>query len=220
MKKIFSTIFFACFIVSMSACSLSNPDGKKGAEKYASEKRNEFGFREIKAGNAVILIISVQEEFGISVEGDENLLKDVKTEVEGETLTISTKGNKISPTNKIRLKISMPELLSLELWGASEATVTKAKSDALKIQAGGTSVIKIDGETKSLTATANGASRIDAENLKSENAEVKTAGTSEIIVFASNDLNAEAFGASTVYYAGEPKNLKQNIAGTSEIRKK
>lgn len=114
----------------------------------------------------------------------------------------------------------MPELLSLELWGASEATVTKAKSDSLKIQAGGTSAVKIDGETKSLTATANGASKIDAENLKTENAEVKAAGTSEIIVSAENDLNAEAFGASTIYYLGEPKNLKQNVVGASEVRKK
>jgi hypothetical protein len=220
MKKIISAFFFACLVVSMAACGLQNSDGKKIAGKYASEPRNEFGFREIKAGNAVILIITVQEEFAITVEGDERLLKDVKTEVEGETLIISTKGNKISPTNKIRLKISMPELLNLELWGASEATVTKAKSDSLKIQAGGTSVVKIDGETKSLAAMANGASKIDAEDLKTENAGVKTAGTSEITVFASNELNAEAFGASTVYYLGEPKSLKQNIVGTSEIRKK
>jgi len=220
MKKIISTILFTCFIVSISACNFQNSDGKKDSGKYASETRNDFGFREIKAGNAVILIISVQEEFGVTVEGDEKLLKDVKTEVEGETLIISTKGNQISPTNKIRLKISMPELLSLELWGGSEATVTKAKSDSLKIQIGGTSAVVIDGETKSLKATANGASKIDAENLKAENAEVKAAGTSEIIVSAANDLTAEAFGASTIYYIGEPKNLKQNIVGTSEVRKK
>ena len=220
MKKIISAILFTCFIISISACGFQNLDGKNASGKYASETRNDFGFREIKAGNAVILIISVQEEFGVTVEGDKNLLKDVKTEVEGETLIISTEGNKISPVNKIRLKISMPELLSLELWGASEATVTKAKSDSLKIQAGGTSAVKIDGEIKSLKATANGASKIDAENLKAENAEVKTAGSSEIIVSAANDLTAEALGASTVYYLGEPKNLKQNVVGTSEIRKR
>lgn len=220
MKKITFVIFIAFLAGLISSCNLINSGGKKDSGKFASEKRTDFGFREIKAGNAVILIISVQEEFGVTVEGDESLLKDVKTEVKGETLEISIKGNKISSTNKIRLKISMPELLSLELWGASEATVTKAKSDSLKIQVGGTSVVKIDGETKSLTANANGASKIDAENLKTENAEVKAAGTSEIIVSAANDLTAEAFGASTVYYVGEPKNLKQNIVGASEVRKK
>jgi hypothetical protein len=220
MKKF---IFFL-LIVSLgglvSNCNLLGRNARQGADKYASETRHEFGFREIKAGNAVILIISVQEEFAVAVEGEEEFLKDVKTEVNGETLVISTKGNKISPTNKVRLRISMPELLALELWGASEATVTKAKSDSLKLQIGGSSVLKIDGETKSLTAAANGVSKIDAENLKTENAEVRAAGTSEIIVSAANDLTADALGASTIIYAGDPKNLKPNIAGAGEVRKK
>jgi Putative auto-transporter adhesin, head GIN domain len=219
MKKIILTIFFAFFIVSISACNAAKSDDKKSSEKYASETRNEFGFREIKAGNAVNLIISVQKEFSITVEGEENLLKDVKTEVKGETLVISTSG-KITPSNKVRLKISMPELLNLELWGASEATVTDVKNDSLKLQAGGTSKIKIDGETKSLEVAATGASQIDAENLKTEKTEAKATGASEITVSATNDLTAEAFGASTVYYVGEPKNVKQNVIGTSEVRKK
>jgi Putative auto-transporter adhesin, head GIN domain len=198
-------------------CNTANSDKK--SEKYSSESRDAFGFREIKAGNAVNLIISVQKDFDVVVEGDENQLKDVKTEVKGETLVITTSG-KISSNNKIRLKISMPELLNLELWGASEATVTNAKTDSLKIQATGTSKIKIDGETKNLDATANGASAIDAEKLKTENAATQAAGTSEITVSATNELTTEAVGASTIYYTGEPKNIKKNIVGTSEVRKK
>ena len=114
----------------------------------------------------------------------------------------------------------MPELLSLELWGASDATVTNAKSDTLKLQTGGTSVLKIDGAAKSLTATANGSSKIDAENLKTEKTQAKTAGSSELTVFATEELNAEAFGTSLIFYAGEPKIVKPNIAGSGEIRKK
>jgi hypothetical protein len=217
MKKVGFLVFIILLTGLISSCNITKRDGNSA--KYTSETRDDFGFREIKAGNAVVLIISVGQEFAVTVEGEERLLKDVKTEVKGETLFISTKGA-ISPTNKIRLKISMPELLSLELWGASEATVNNTKSDSLKILAGGTSVVKIDGETKSLTATANGASKIDAENLKAENAETKTAGTSEMTVSATNELSAEAFGASTIYYTNEPKNLKPNIAGSGEIRKK
>jgi hypothetical protein len=217
MKKLGFLIFIALLNGLVSSCNFSG--GKKTSEKYASETRSDFGFREIKGGKSVILLITVGKEFAVTVEGEEKLLKDVKTEVKDETLVISTGGN-ISPTDKIRLKISMPELLGLELWGASEATVTNAKSDSLKILAGGTSVVKIDGETKSLTVGANGASKIDAENLKAENVGAKTAGTSEITVSAANDLNAEALGASTVYYISEPQNLKKNIAGSGEIRKK
>jgi hypothetical protein len=218
--RIVGLLIFTAFLIGLAAsCNSVNPDYKKTGEKFVSEIRADAGFKEIKAGNAVILIISVQEQFAVTVEGEESLLKAVKTEVKGEMLVISTGGN-ISPENKVRLKISMPELTNLELWGASEATVTNVRSSSLKIQTGSTSSVKIDGETEKLAANANGTSRIDAENLKAANAEVRAAGTSEITVSASNELSAEAYGASTVFYTGEPKILKQDFAGAGEIRKK
>src|SRR5215204_1660284 len=203
MKNVGLLILIMLLIGLAAGCDAAKSISDKNSQKYVSEMRADANFKEIKAGNAVVLMISVQEEFAVTLEGEENLLKDVKTKVEGDTLVISTKGA-ISPTNKIRVKISMPELLALELWGASEASVTNTKSDSLKLQVGGSSKVTVGGETKSFTAAANGASKIDAENLKAENADVKTAGTSEI----------------TVYYTSEPKNLKQNLIGTSEIRKK
>lgn len=217
MKSLRFLLFSVLLTVLLTGCGFN--DGSGSSEKYATEKRNDFGFREIKAGNNVILIITVQEAFAVTVEGEEKLLGDVKTTVEGETLRISTKAG-ISPANKIRLKISMPELLSLELWGASEATVTNAKSDSLKLQTGGTSTLKIDGAVKSLTAAANGASKIDAENLKTEKTQANAAGSSEITIFATEELNAEAFGTSLIFYAGEPKTVKPNIVGSGEVRKK
>ncbi|GEM_PF-3979204 len=219
MKKVGLLILIMLLIGLAAGCDAAKSISDKNSQKYVSEMRADANFKEIKAGSAVILIISVQEEFAVTLEGEERLLKDVKTKVEGETLVISTSG-KISPENKVRLKISMPELVGINLWGASEATVTNVKSNSFEIQTGSTSTLKIDGETKSLTANANGASKIDAEVLRAEKAEVRAAGTSEITISVSDDLYAEAYGASTVFYAGEPKNLKQDKAGAGEIRKK
>lgn len=213
-------LLFSVFLLgSLTGCGFNKSGGTNASGKYAAEKRSDFGFREIKAGNAVVLIITVQEEYAVTIEGEEKFFSDVQTEVVGETLTITTKG-KISPANKIRLKISMPELLSLELWGASKATVTNAKSDSLKLQAGGTSTLKIDGVVKTLTVAANGAGKIDAENFRTEKTQAKSAGSSEIRLYATEELEAEAFGASMIVYAGEPKIFKPNIAGSGEIRKK
>jgi Putative auto-transporter adhesin, head GIN domain len=219
MKTIILTIFTLFSICLTFGCNSVPSSDVKNSEKYATETRSDFGFREIKAGNAAILIVTVGEPFNVTVEGEENLLKDVKTATEGETLIITTRG-KITRDNKIRLKISMPELNSLELWGATEATVSNVKSDALKLQVGGSSTLKIDGAAKTLTANIGGESKVDAENLRTEKTEVRTAGTSELIVFAADELIAETVGASMVYYLGEPKNIKQSGAGAGEIRKK
>jgi hypothetical protein len=90
----------------------------------------------------------------------------------------------------------------------------------LQAEASGASKIKIDGMVKSFHADASGASKIDAEGLQTENADVDSSGASSIMVSPSNDLNADASGASSVYYTGEPKNIKQTASGASSVKKK
>lgn len=220
--------FFAFVLTAsllLNGCNIKNSDGGndsgniKGSGNMKSETRNVSGFKKINAGSAVILEISVQRDFSIVVEGDENLLQYVLTEAKDETLNITTKG-KISLTNKVKVKISMPELVDLEVSGASEASVSDVKTESVKLDANGASKIKISGEVKNLKAKANGASVIDAENLKSENAEIETNGTSTATVALTKELNAEANGASEITYVGEPKTIKQNASGASSIKKK
>ena len=73
---------------------------------------------------------------------------------------------------------------------------------------------------KELIADASGASTIDAENLKVENADVEASGASKATISATNDLKVDASGASKISYIGEPKNIKQNSSGASSVIKK
>jgi hypothetical protein len=206
-------------IVLAAGCKIGNIGGIKGSGNVKTESRNASGFKEIKAENAVELEITVQKDFSLTVEADDNLLDQVKTEVSGSTLKIST-NNSINSKNKIKIKISLPELTDLDVSGASTANISGVKTDSLELDASGASRIKVDGEVKSLDATASGASGIDAENLKTENAKADASGASHVTVSPTGELDAEASGASTVTYTGEPKNIKQNASGASTIKKK
>jgi len=206
-------------IVLASGCKIENLGGIKGSGNVKTESRNVSGFKEIKAENAVELEITVQKDFSLTIEADDNLLDQVRTEVSGNTLKISTRDS-ITSKNKIKVKVSLPDLTDLDLSGASTANVSGVKTDSLKLNANGASRIKIDGEVKSVDATASGASGVDAENLKTENAKANASGASHITVSPTGDLNAEASGASTVTYTVEPKSIKQNASGASTIKKK
>lgn len=201
------------------SCNVINVGGIQGSGNIKNETRNTSGFKKIKAGGAVNLEISVQKDFSVEVETDDNLLEYVKTETDGDTLIISTK-DRISPKTKINVKISLPELVDLNISGASSVAAVNVKTDSLKLEAVGASKIKIDGEVKSLEADATGASGIDAENLKTENAQINANGASNITVSPTNELDAAASGASRVTYTGEPQNIKQNVSGASSIKKK
>lgn len=221
--KIFGFIvFIAALLIGLvlgSSCAVGNIGGVQGSGQLRSEVRNVSGFKEIKAGGAVNLEVAVQKDFGLTIEADDNLLEQITTEVNGDTLVISAK-DRISTKNKVNIKIAMPELTEMDISGASTAVVTSVKTDSLNLEATGASKIKIEGEVKSLEANASGASGIDAENLRTENADVDSSGASSVTVSPANELKAEASGASSVLYAGEPKNIQQNASGASSIKKK
>ena len=219
MKKTVFVIVILFIGLAAGCTRIENIGGVKGSGNAKTESRNVSGFKEIKAENAVELEITVQKDFSLTIEADDNLLEKIKTEVSGNTLKISTKEN-ITSKNKIKIKVSLPELTKLDISGASKANISGVKTDSLKLNASGASKIKVDGEVKSLEAIASGASGIDAENLKTENAKANSSGASNITVSPTGELDAEASGASSVTYTGEPKNIKQNASGASTIKKK
>lgn len=222
MKKLGLTVFIFALtigIISALSCSYGNMLGVQGSGNVKSETRNVSGFTEVEAGGAITVEIFAQKDFSVEVEADDNLLSLIETKVSGDTLKISMK-DRISPKNKIRVKIAMPELNGLDISGASTAVVKDVKADSLKLEASGASKITIDGEANSLESEASGASRIDAENLKIEDADVRASGASNTTVSAANELKADASGASTIYYTGEPKDLSQNTSGASSIKRK
>ena len=188
----------------------------QGSGTLKTEKRDVSGFSKIDAGSAVNIEISFQKDFSVDVEADDNLLEQVKTEVDGDTLKVYTKG-RMSTRNPINVRIVMPAIEGLEVSGASKANVSNVMADSLHIEASGASKIKINGEVKELNVDASGASKIDAENLKVVNAEIDASGASGITVFVSGQLNADASGASKIIYFGNPTNVEKSASGASAV---
>ncbi|MGI8555478.1 MAG: head GIN domain-containing protein [Pyrinomonadaceae bacterium] len=228
MKKLYFLFFIAALAIgsilavnfnSVEFFNFKSMSSIQGSGNAKQETRNLAGFNEIEAGGAVNTEITVGQDFSVIVETDDNLLQNIKTDISGDTLKIYSEG-RISPKTKINIKISMPTLTKIDLSGVSTAIATNLKGDSLELKASGAARIKIDGETKDLSAEASGASKIIAENLKTENADVDASGASTITVSPSGDLKADASGASSVYYTGEPKNIEKDSSGASSVKKK
>lgn len=222
MKKLSLTIFILALAIGLifsTGCSINNLTEVKGSGVMKNETRNAAGFNKVDASNAVNIEIAAGKDFSLSVETDDNLLQYLKTEVSGDTLKIYTEG-KISPTGKFNVKLSMPELINLEVSGASDAIVSNAKSDLIIIKASGASSVRIDGEAIKLKADVSGASEVDAGTFKAEDAEIAASGASSAIVSATEELDLKASGASKIFHVGDPKRIKQNASDVSSIGKK
>lgn len=225
MKKVGALVFAAALIIGLifaGGCGLggtNNFGGVRGSGTLKSEPRNVSGFTKVEAGGALNIELVAQKDFVVVIEADDNLLQNIKTEVSGDTLKIYTEG-KISMQNKASVKISMPEVKGLTISGASTASVSNVKTVGLDLEASGASKIIVDGVAEDLTAEASGASGIDAEALNVEYATVEATGASSATVSVANDLKANASGASSIYYTGEPKNVVPKSSGASSVKNK
>lgn len=189
----------------------------KGSGNVIIEKRDLANFKNVSAGGAMRLEITIGKEFLIELEGDDNILPTIKTEVRGDTLYFERKRVRTSSRNLVIARIQMPELTGLDISGASDAIVNNVKSESLKIDASGSSRLELSGETRNLSVDVSGASKLTAENLKTERSTIEASGASKVVVFASEAIDADASGASKIIYRGNPKTVNKNASGASSI---
>lgn len=228
MKKLGIIVFIAALVVGVFFSSLFsfgrvtskifnfNFSGVKGSGVAASEKRDESEFKSVDVGGVFQVEITAQKDYSVEVSADDNLLQYIKTEVEGDTLKISTE-KRINSQTPIIVRISAPNIEHVDASGASKVTVNGLKNSKFGLDTSGASKVDLSGETASLTIDVSGASKIDAENLIAARANVGASGASKVTLNASEELIADASGASKISYAGNPKNVEKKSSGASSV---
>ena len=170
------------------------------------------GFLDLRA--RLVEVVPVLE-----IEGDDNLLPLIKTEVKNGVLEISNEKS-LSTRNKIRVRISIQQLNGIETSGASDIVATNVKSDQFKIDTSGASDLKVSGEAKSVSIDSSGAGNIDTKDLHAEKVNVSSSGAATAEVYATEELTASVSGGGNIDYYGNPKTVKEDKSGAGTITKR
>ncbi|MEJ7849173.1 MAG: head GIN domain-containing protein [Pyrinomonadaceae bacterium] len=188
-----------------------------GSGNVVSEKRDLNDFSGIDVSGAFEVEVVSQKDFSVEIEADDNLLPQIKTEVRNGILRISNEDD-IKTNNPIRVRISAPDIGRIEVSGATKVSVADLKNEELKLDISGASKVRLSGVTGNLSAEISGASHVDAEHLKASIANVEASGASRADINVSEELIADASGASKINYTGSPKSARKNSSGVSIIR--
>lgn len=191
----------------------------KGSGVTASEVRNVSGFTGVDVGGVFEVEITAGNDFEVTVEADENLLQYIRTEVDGGVLKISST-ERIKSHEPLRVRVSSPTIESLEASGVCKVSLTGVRNNSLNIGTSGASKVSLAGETSLLTVDVSGASSVDGESLKAENARVEASGASKVNVFVTGRLVTDASGASKIGYSGGPTSVEKNTSGASKVYQK
>jgi hypothetical protein len=201
-----------------TACRFSGGTGEKGSGVRKSEKRNVSAFTSISTEGAFDIEVICQKELTLEIEGDDNILPLISTEVRNNVLHIRpNRGYSVEAS--IVVRITVPDLQGVSASGAGKINVRDLNNDKFELDVDGAPEIKAAGETKTLRIETNGAAKIDTHNLRAAEAEVEANGVSQVQLHARDRLDVTISGPSRVIYEGDPE-VNQTINGPGKLEKR
>lgn len=190
----------------------------KGSGKRVMQKRDISPFTSISTEGAFEIEVVCQKDPGLQVEGDDNVLEFVTTEVRGKELRLKNTKS-YSTSEPVRFKITVPNLEGLSVSGAGTIDIKDMKNEKFEIDSSGAPKILVSGSTNTVDIDSNGAGKIDTHNLHASRAVVDSKGVSRIDLDVANQLDVTVSGPSTVTYRGDPT-VNKTINGPGKVEKR
>jgi hypothetical protein len=197
------------------------------------------GFNHIAVGGVGDLVINQTGSESLSVETDDNLLPYVRAEVRGDTLhlRLDIPGIRTTKPTLLRFTLGVDHLISIEADGAWNITSDSLAADSLEVKLtgangvdlvslatndlsvhiSGSAEIKIVGSVTHQSIRFIGGGNYDAGNVSSETTSFQSEGTSQITVWAIENLTGTLTGSGSVYYYGAPQTTFTQ-SGTGKIQ--
>ena len=239
MKKfIIATVLFSLTFFSVNAQNWGNNKSIKGNGNVITVKRTTSDYNSIAVGGSFDVILIKGKEGNITIEGEENIIPYLETEVNGNTLKIGYKKNtNINTTEKMKVTVTVETVEAISLGGSGNInadTIIKAdelsvnlggsgninlKVDAQEIESkiGGSGDINLSGNTNEISCAIAGSGSIKAYDLTTKIANATIAGSGSIKITVKDEIKAKIVGSGSVYYKGNPPRIDTKSMGSGSV---
>lgn len=199
-----------------SACTWEVYTGQDEATgDEVSETRPITEVTRVELRTTGTLNLAVGDEAALSVTGKEDVLSELETTVEGDTLVIDLHGS-WRDTGFLEYNLVLPELSTVVLGGSGQVFGGLGGTDAVELSIDGSGDIDIDGSSNELVVSIPGSGDVEAAELTAHVGDVSIDGSGEATVNVSDTLRAVIEGSGEITYLGDP-DVEKDIDGSGEI---
>lgn len=238
MKKALFTLF-----TFISVCSFAQWGKVTGNGNMKKETREVSGFTGIALSGNMNVQLSYGSLNSITVEGDENVLPYIETNVEDGVLQVRTKNKtSINTRNKLMVYVSLTKLTELKVSGSGNITgngdfsndgktnialsgsgninvgMNSFNETAIAISGSGNVTLK-GKSTNKIEAAISGSGNIDCSDIVCNDVSAHVSGSGNIKVFANKSIDAKVSGSGSIYYKGSATNINLKSSGSGKIIK-
>jgi hypothetical protein len=157
----------------------------------------------------------------LEVRGEQRLLANVDTTVEGSVLHIGPRGILLRHRQPIEVTLVLPALAHLNISGSGQSTVSGFSGERIDLNVDGSAGLRFNGRYREIDAGLRGSGEVELTggNCEKVNAEVQGTGRMTL-VGASRELHAEITGSGELdarHLRAEDAILSHHGSGTSAV---
>tara|TARA_R110002050_G_scaffold233063_1_gene368728 strand:- start:11987 stop:12721 length:735 start_codon:yes stop_codon:yes gene_type:complete len=230
------------FLVSILFATTSYAQWSKikgnGIMKTITRSTSEYDG--IKCAGSMDFVLINGVEGHITIEGEENLLEYIITEVKNNTLIVKVKnGKNIKSSKNKTMKITIPfkDISKVSLSGSgylwnknflsstnldvslagSGDVILDIETSSTEVSIAGSGDIKLKGNTNNLKANISGSGNFHGFDLQTNNTEVSVSGSGYAKVVSNKTLKARIAGSGDISYKGNPEKEDTKVTGSGRI---
>jgi len=187
-----------------------------GSGTPAAQVRHVAAFGKVDLTGSSNVTIHVGGRQSVVVHADDNLLRQVTTQVHAGTLVIGTRGS-FTTKSPMRVEIRVPSLEALTLSGSGGITAWSIHAVRVTVRLSGSGVVRASGAVTRLDVSLGGSGEARLGQLAARDVRASLAGSGRIVTHAANALQASVPGSGTIVYSGNPAHVTRSVTGSGAI---
>jgi hypothetical protein len=239
-RRLIISVFISAIILAM-VCILPGcaqvGSSLNGSGKIIDQPLDIKNFTSINAKGAYTLIVSQADNFKVTLSTDDNLSNRLRISLERSTLMLNIEAPATFFPTQLKITVTMPKLLGLNLSGGAKATVAgfnsqddfslfiadkgtldgKLAASNFNLNLSGGSKVVLSGSAVSLDLIANNSSILDLHDIVFTQAQIRLDNASEATLMVTGQFDVGLKNKSKLVFSGNPVFINTSVTGGSTM---
>jgi len=191
-----------------------SPVRGSGVDARQVRPTGTFSVVEVRGSMTVVIERGGSEE--LTIEGDENLLPLVRTELREERLVISAR-RPLRARKPLRIVASSADPHRAALYGSGNLQLHDFSGDELRLELYGSGDLSVTGAAAAVDAQLSGSGVLRLFQLAAKDVCVTVNGSGDAEIAAQESIGTTINGSGDVIVHGSPKVLRRSISGSGQL---
>ncbi len=215
MKKFLQMVLGLFCLLTAIGCFAAQTNNNANGNTLTPQLKD---FDALNVAGAFVVHVTAGKPQSVVITGDPQLLAQLTTEVNNNTLYISYSKKFSSQISKMPVvTITVPQLKALMADGNNKVEISQLKNTDFSLSTHGAQKIKLSGAINAFNIMTDGATQLDAKDLIAQKATVTAHGDAKITLNVTEELHISTMGNTLVKVYGHPKSITTSMYGNGRV---